>query len=56
MATTSFRMQLSTDDFRTCSPFQALIRERTGKDFPQSSDQLWGAIGAVFGSWHNVGP
>ena len=31
-----------------------MIRERTGKDFPQEpKDQLWGAIGAVFGSWNN---
>lgn len=34
--------------------FKALIKERTGKDFPQNpKDQLWGAIGAVFGSWQN---
>ena len=34
--------------------FKALIKERTGKSFPQNSqDQLWGAIGAVFGSWMN---
>ena len=47
--------QLSTDDFRELvSRFKALIRERTGKDFPQEpKDQMWGAIGAVFGSWNN---
>ncbi|MGA7215389.1 MAG: pyruvate, phosphate dikinase [Terrimicrobiaceae bacterium] len=47
--------QLSTDDFKELvSRFKALIRERTGKDFPQEPrNQLWGAIGAVFGSWHN---
>ncbi len=34
--------------------FKALIKERTGKSFPQDpSEQLWGAIGAVFGSWMN---
>jgi len=34
--------------------FKALIRERTGKEFPQDPwKQLWGAIGAVFGSWNN---
>jgi pyruvate,orthophosphate dikinase len=34
--------------------FKTLIKKRTGKDFPQSPDlQLWGAIGAVFGSWGN---
>ena len=47
--------QLSTDDFKELvSRFKALIRERTGKAFPQEPrNQLWGAIGAVFGSWHN---
>src|SRR5213078_443020 len=34
--------------------FKALIHERTGKSFPQDpNEQLWGAIGAVFGSWMN---
>ncbi len=34
--------------------FKALIKERTGKSFPQNAhEQLWGAIGAVFGSWMN---
>src|SRR6266566_7424796 len=34
--------------------FKALINERTGKSFPQDpSEQLWGAIQAVFGSWMN---
>jgi pyruvate, orthophosphate dikinase len=34
--------------------FKALIKERTGKSFPQDPRaQLWGAIGAVFGSWMN---
>jgi len=34
--------------------FKQLIKERTGKTFPQDPrQQLWGAIGAVFGSWNN---
>ena len=34
--------------------FKALIKDRTGKEFPQDPwKQLWGAIGAVFGSWMN---
>jgi len=34
--------------------FKALIRERTRKPFPEDPlVQLWGAIGAVFGSWMN---
>jgi pyruvate,orthophosphate dikinase len=32
--------------------YKEFFRERTGKDFPQDpAEQLWGAIGAVFGSW-----
>ncbi|MGB7748368.1 MAG: pyruvate, phosphate dikinase [Verrucomicrobiia bacterium] len=34
--------------------FKKLIAERTGKEFPQDPwKQLWGATGAVFGSWMN---
>ncbi len=34
--------------------FKALIKERTGKEFPQDPwKQLWGAVGAVFNSWMN---
>jgi pyruvate,orthophosphate dikinase len=34
--------------------FKILIKDRTGKSFPQDAKaQLWGAIGAVFGSWMN---
>src|SRR5437773_8335774 len=34
--------------------FKKLIRERTGTEFPQDVwKQLWGAVGAVFGSWMN---
>src|SRR5438105_7603577 len=34
--------------------FKKLIRERTGMEFPQDVwKQLWGAVGAVFGSWMN---
>jgi pyruvate,orthophosphate dikinase len=34
--------------------FKALIKERTGTEFPQDPwKQLWGAVGAVFGSWMN---
>jgi len=32
--------------------YKANFREKTGKDFPENPmEQLWGAIGAVFGSW-----
>jgi pyruvate,orthophosphate dikinase len=34
--------------------FKRLINERTGTEFPQDPwKQLWGAVGAVFGSWMN---
>ena len=34
--------------------YKALVGERLGEPFPQDErDQLWGAIGAVFGSWMN---
>jgi pyruvate,orthophosphate dikinase len=34
--------------------FKALVKGRTGSEFPQDPwKQLWGAIGAVFGSWMN---
>jgi pyruvate,orthophosphate dikinase len=34
--------------------FRALIAKRAGKELPQDpEEQLWGAIGAVFGSWRN---
>jgi pyruvate,orthophosphate dikinase len=46
---------LSADDLKELvARFQEAIRENTGKDFPtEPMDQLWGAIGAVFGSWMN---
>ncbi|MGB9464644.1 MAG: pyruvate, phosphate dikinase [Candidatus Acidiferrum sp.] len=32
--------------------YKALFKQKTGKNFPDDPmDQLWGAIGAVFGSW-----
>ena len=32
---------------------QSAFQEKTGKDFPEDpEEQLWGAIGAVFGSWN----
>src|ERR1700677_2309030 len=34
--------------------FKALVKERTGKEFPNDPwEQLKGAVGAVFGSWMN---
>ncbi len=34
--------------------FKAEIKTKLGRDFPEDPhEQLWGAIGAVFGSWNN---
>jgi pyruvate,orthophosphate dikinase len=46
---------LSTEDLkRLTALFQEAIRTRLGVEFPQDpEEQLWGAIGAVFGSWMN---
>jgi pyruvate,orthophosphate dikinase len=35
--------------------YKAAVESETGKPFPQDTgEQLWGAIGAVFRSWHNT--
>jgi pyruvate, orthophosphate dikinase len=46
---------LTADDLKDLvARFKAAIKERTGRDFPEDPmKQLWGAIGAVFGSWDN---
>ncbi|MBB5374081.1 pyruvate, phosphate dikinase [Acidocella aromatica] len=39
---------------RVVEGYKAMVAEEIGKPFPQDpQDQLWGAIGAVFGSWMN---
>ncbi len=47
--------QLSAQDWhRVAQSYKDLIESETGKPFPQDpEEQLWGAIGAVFGSWMN---
>jgi pyruvate,orthophosphate dikinase len=47
--------ELSADDLRDLvAEFKAAIRERKGVEFPEDpQEQLWGAVGAVFGSWMN---
>lgn len=47
--------ELSADDMKDLvTLFKSAIKDRTGHDFPQSPmAQLWGAVGAVFGSWNN---
>jgi pyruvate,orthophosphate dikinase len=51
----SLDTELSADDLRELvDEFKAAIRQRRGIDFPEDAHaQLWGAIGAVFGSWNN---
>ena len=46
---------LTAEDLQTLvTQYKALIRKATGQDFPQDVyEQLWGATGAVFGSWRN---
>ena len=44
----------AADQQELVARFKALIRERTGSEFPQDPwKQLWGSTGAVFGSWMN---
>ena len=47
--------QLSSQDWhRVAQSYKDMIENETGKPFPQDpEEQLWGAIGAVFGSWMN---
>jgi pyruvate, orthophosphate dikinase len=46
---------LDADDWETViGRYKARVQEETGEAFPQDPHaQLWGAIGAVFGSWMN---
>ena len=47
--------ELTTNDLKQLvEEFKAEIKLKTGHDFPTNPmDQLWGAVGAVFGSWMN---
>jgi pyruvate,orthophosphate dikinase len=50
-----FDTELDAEDLKEIvTAFKAVVRDYCGKDFPHDPyDQLWGAIGAVFGSWNN---
>ncbi len=52
----SLDTDLSAADWREIiAAYKEKVQEATGKPFPQAPrDQLWGAIGAVFGSWMNA--
>ncbi len=47
--------ELTADELRELvNRYKLLINRATGKSFPQDVyEQLWGAVGAVFGSWKN---
>ncbi len=47
--------ELTAENWKTLVPmYKERVQEVLGKPFPQDpKDQLWGAIGAVFGSWMN---
>jgi pyruvate,orthophosphate dikinase len=49
----SLDTELTADDWKMLvSLYKARVEEESGKPFPQDPrEQLWGAIGAVFGSW-----
>ncbi len=46
---------LSADDWKVVvGRYKEMVAAKLGKPFPQDvKDQLWGAVGAVFGSWMN---
>jgi pyruvate,orthophosphate dikinase len=50
-----FDNELTADDLKELvGEFKREIKKRTGHPFPEDPmEQLWGAIGAVFGSWNN---
>ena len=51
----AYDTDLTADDLKELvGRFKAAVKERTGNDFPDDPrEQLWGAVGAVFGSWNN---
>ena len=51
----SLDTELAADDWRALiADYKAKVEEESGAPFPQDvEEQLWGAIGAVFGSWMN---
>ncbi|MHA0318828.1 pyruvate, phosphate dikinase [Sphingomonas melonis] len=47
--------ELTASDLKTLvAEYKSLVEKEWGKPFPQDvHDQLWGAVGAVFGSWQS---
>src|SRR5690606_818030 len=52
----SLDTDLSAEDWiEMVKRYKARVQQETGKPFPQDpQEQLWGAVGAVFGSWMNA--
>jgi pyruvate,orthophosphate dikinase len=52
----SLDTELTAEDWQTLvSLYKQKVQEENGKPFPQDpKEQLWGAVGAVFGSWMNA--
>ena len=51
----SLDTDMTADDWKAMIPrYKAIVEKQLGRAFPQDpQEQLWGAIGAVFGSWMN---
>ncbi len=51
----TFDTDLTAEDWKVLvGAYKNEVRKHLGKDFPQDpQEQLWGSIGAVFGSWMN---
>jgi len=51
----SYDTELTEEDLKELvAEFKGVIKKRTGREFPEDpKEQLWMAIGAVFGSWNN---
>jgi pyruvate, orthophosphate dikinase len=51
----SLDTELTADDWKdVVAAYKEIVARELGQDFPQDpQEQLWGAIGAVFGSWMN---
>ncbi|PWC54351.1 pyruvate phosphate dikinase [Azospirillum sp. TSO22-1] len=52
----AFDTDLTADDWEAViADYKAMVERELGRPFPQDpQEQLWGAIGAVFGSWMNA--
>ena len=51
----AFDTELTADDLKELvAEFKQAVHDSVGKSFPEDPrEQLWGAVGAVFGSWMN---